>query len=191
MSTFDTIAYQRLPEYQISFPLFKVNEPWTFQMSSFCVNTDETHSSKKAIVFSFQTEWKKWVIFDTMAYQMFPEYQISFPLFKVSELWTFQMSSFCVSTDETHSSKKAIVFSFQTEWKKWVIFDTMAYQKLPEYQISFPLFKVSELWKFQMSSFCNSTEDTHSSKQAIFFSFQTEWKKVIFDTMAYQKLPQY
>ena len=46
------------------------------------------------------------------------------------------MSSFCVNTDETHSSEKAILFSFQTEWKRWVIFDTMAYQRLPEYQIS-------------------------------------------------------
>ena len=50
-----------------------------------------------------------------MAYQRLPEYQISFPLFKVSELCKFQMSSFSVSTDEAHSSKKAILFSFQTE----------------------------------------------------------------------------
>ena len=52
------MAYQRLPKYQISFPLFKVSEPWIFQMSSFCVSTDETHSSKQAIFFSFQTEWQ-------------------------------------------------------------------------------------------------------------------------------------
>ena len=247
---FDIMAYQRLPEYQISFLLFKLSELGKFQMSSFSVSTDETHSSKTGILFSFQTEWKKWVIFDIMAYQRLPEYQISFPLFKLSELGKFQMSSFSVSTDETHSSKKGICshskqneknesyltqrntrgfkniklvslhwksvnrknskclhfasvqmkhkvqkrpfFSFQTEWKKWVIFDMMLYQRLDEYQISFPLFKVSELWKFQMSSFCISTDETHSSKRAIFLSFQTEWKIwVIFDTMAYQRLPEY
>ena len=116
----------------------------------------------------------KWVIFDTMAYQTLPKSQISFPLLKVSEPWKFQMSSFCVSTDETHNLKQAIFFSFQTEWKKWVIFHTMAYQRFPAYQVSFPLFKVSELWKFQMSSFCVSKDETHSSKQAIFFSSQTE-----------------
>ena len=50
-----------------------------------------------------------------MAYQRLPEYQISLPLFKLSELGGFQMSSFSMSTDETHSSKKGILFSFQTE----------------------------------------------------------------------------
>ena len=43
------------------------------------------------------------------------------------------MSSFCVSTDETPSSKKAILFSFQTEWKnesyltQW---DTKSFQNI-------------------------------------------------------------
>ena len=43
------IGYQKFPEYQISFPLFKVSEPQKLQMSSFCVSTDETHSSVQAI----------------------------------------------------------------------------------------------------------------------------------------------
>ena len=33
------------------------------------------------------------------------------------------------------------------------MFDTMAYKGLLKYQISFPLFMVSELRKFQMSGF--------------------------------------
>ena len=51
--------YQRLPEYQISFPLFKVSEPWKFQMSSICVTTDEEHSSKQAILFSHSKQTEK------------------------------------------------------------------------------------------------------------------------------------
>ena len=94
------MAYQRLSEYQINLPLFKVSEPWKFQVSSFCVSTDETHSSKQAI-FLIPNRMTKWVISDTMAYQRLPEYGVSFSLFKVSELWKFQMSSFCVSTGET------------------------------------------------------------------------------------------
>ena len=39
-------------------------------------------------------------------------------------------------------------FTYNTKnkafWSKLVIFDTMPYQRLPEYQISFPLFRVSE-----------------------------------------------
>ena len=52
----------------------------------------------------------------------------------------------------------------------------MAYQTLPEYQINFPLFKVSELRKFQMSSFCVNTGETHSSKQAI-LSYCKQYEK--------------
>ena len=33
------------------------------------------------------------------------------------------------------------------------MFDTMAYKGLLNYQINFPLFIVSELWKFQMAGF--------------------------------------
>ena len=243
------MAYQRLSKYRISFHLFKLSEPWKFQMCSFCVNTDEKHSSKQAI-FSLISNWmKKWVIFDTMAYQRLSEYQIIFLLFKVSEPWKFQMSPFCISTDETQF-KKAIFLSFQTEWKnesyltqwhtkgfqniklvslysksmscenskclhfasvqmknivqnrpffshskqneKWVIFDTMAYQLLLKYHISFLLSKVSKPWKFQISSFCVSTSETDSPKQAIFFSHSKRMKKwVIFDTMGYQRFPEY
>ena len=147
MSTFDTLAYQRLPEYGISFPLFKVNELWKFQMSSFSVSTMK-HIVQKGHFFSFQTEWKKWVIFNTMAYQRLPEYQISFPLFKVREPWKFQMSSSCISTNETNGPKKGnVLLSFEKN-KKWVIFDTMGYQRLPEYQIGLSSFKVNEPRKF-------------------------------------------
>ena len=121
-----------------------------------------------------------------MAYQRLPEYQISFPLFKVSELWKFEMSSISVSTMK-HIVQKGYFFSFQTEWKKWVIFDTMAYQKLPEYQISFALFKVSELWKFQMSSFCVSTDEAHSSKKDIFSLSKQNEKNELYLTQWHTK----
>ena len=55
----DTMAYQRLPEYHISFPLFRVSEPSKFQMSPFCVSTDETHSSKEAISSLIPNRMKK------------------------------------------------------------------------------------------------------------------------------------
>ena len=48
-----------------------------------------------------------------------------------------------VSTGETHTSKRAF-FSHAKQNVKWVIFDTMAYQRLLKYQINFPVFKVSE-----------------------------------------------
>ena len=54
--SFDTIPYQRLSEYQISFRLFKLSEPSKFRMFSFCVSTDEKHSSKQVIFISFQKE---------------------------------------------------------------------------------------------------------------------------------------
>ena len=56
--SFDTMAYQWLLKYQISFPLFKVSEPWKFQMCWFCVSAGETHSSNRPFFLSFPTEWK-------------------------------------------------------------------------------------------------------------------------------------
>ena len=44
----------------------------------------------------------------------------------------------------------------------------MAYQGLQKWQTSFLLLKVSEPLKFQMSRFCITTSESHSSKQAIF-----------------------
>ena len=81
------ILYQRLLKYQISFPLFKVSEPWKFQMPGLCISIVEPHTSEKGIFLSFQTEWElcKLVILDTTAYEGLLKYQISFPLFKVSE----------------------------------------------------------------------------------------------------------
>ena len=67
------------------------------------------------------------------------------------------MSSFSVSTDETHSSKQAIYFLIPNRMTKRVIFDTMAYQRLLEYQIGLPLLKVNEPRKFKMLTFCIST----------------------------------
>ena len=46
--------------------------------------------------------------------------------------------------------------------KKWLPFNTMAYQGLPKYQISFPLFRVSGPYKSQMSWFCVGTSNTYS-----------------------------
>ena len=127
------ILYSRLPEYQISFPLFKVSEPWKFQMSSLCVSSDEKHSSKQAIFSLIRNRMKKWVIFDTMAYEILPKYHISFLLFKVSEAWKFQMSSFCVSTSERHSPKQAILFSHSKRMKNesfLIQWDTKGFQNI-------------------------------------------------------------
>ena len=147
------IAYQGLPKYQIRFPLSKVSEPWKFQMCWLCVSRCET-LVQNSPSFSLMPNWlKKWVIFDTMAYQRLLKSQISFLLFRVSEPWKFQMSSFwfCLSTSttgETGSSKQAIFSLMPNRMTNWVILDILAYQGLRKYQISFPLFKVSEPWKF-------------------------------------------
>ena len=88
---FATMAYQGLLKYKISFPLFKVSEPWKFQMSGFWVSTGVTQSSKH---FSHSKQN------DKMTEQGRREYQISFPLFIVSH-----KNSECVdfvSTGETH-----------------------------------------------------------------------------------------
>ena len=127
------MAYQRLPAYQISFPLFKVSEPWKFQMSSLCVSWDEKRSSKQAIFSLIRNRMKKRVIFDTMAYKILPKYHIGFLLFKVSEPWKFQMSSFCVSTSETHSPKQAIFFSHSKRMKNesfLIQWDTKSFQNI-------------------------------------------------------------
>ena len=58
--------------------------------------------------------------------------------------------------------KQVHFFSYAKQYKTRIIFDTMTYQKLLKFQISFPLFKVSEPWKFQMSGFCISTGETHT-----------------------------
>ena len=76
---------------------------------------------------------KKWVIFDAIAYQGLLKYQISFPIFKVSDRWKFQISGFCVSTGETHTSNKGIFSLMPNRMEKWIIFDTMAYQRLLKY----------------------------------------------------------
>ena len=62
------------------------------------------------------------------------------------------MSGFCISTGETQF--KTGHFSLMpNEMRKWVMFDTMACKDIEKYQINFPLFIVSELWKFHMSGF--------------------------------------
>ena len=106
------------------------------------------HSPKRPF-FLIANRMKKWVTFDTMAYQRFPEYQISFPLFKVNEPWKFQMSwVHFASIQVKHIVVQNRQFSslIGKEWKKWVLFDTIGYQSLPKYQISF----VRKLSKFQM-----------------------------------------
>ena len=101
-----------------------------------CASVQIKHMVKKAIGSLIANRMEKWVIFDTMAYQRLPGYQIGFPLFPLF-----------------------IVSLIPNRMGKWVIFDTMAYQRLPEYQISFPLLKVCEPWKFHMSLFCVSSDE--------------------------------
>ena len=93
------------------------------------------------------------------------------------------MSSFCVSTFQN----RQFFPSFEKNEKKLVKSDAMEYQRLPEYQIPFPLFKVNEPWKFQMSSFCISIGETHSGKRAILTIsrlFHLYWCKMTFRTFA-------
>ena len=155
-------------------------------MSSFCVSTDETHSSKRPF-FSHSKQNEK---NDSYLTQWHTK---GFQNIKLVSLYSKSVScenSKCLhfpSVQWNTKFKKAIFFSFQTEWKKWIIFDTMAYQKLPEYQISFPLFKVSELWKFQMSSFCVSTDEAHSSKKAIFSHSKQNEKNELYLTQWHTK----
>ena len=111
------MTYKRLSEYQIGFPLFIVS----------CENSKCLHFASvqmKQIVQNrpfyslIPNRMKKCVIFDTMAYQRLPEYQVSFPLFKFSEPLKFKMSSICVITDEEHSSKQAIFSLIPNRMKK-------------------------------------------------------------------------
>ena len=134
----ESMAYKGTQKSQIGFPLFKVSELWKFQKSSFCVKTGE-HTVQNRSFFSFMPNWmKKWIIFDKIAYQGLLKYQISVTLFKVSEPWKFQMSSFSISTGETYGSKQA-TFSLIPNWlKKWVTLDTKTYQGLLKFQTSFP-----------------------------------------------------
>ena len=54
------------------------------------------------------------------------------------------------SVQVKHIVENRPFLSLMPSWmKKWVIFDTMAYQELLKYHISFSLFKVSEPWQFQ------------------------------------------
>ena len=72
-----------------------------------------------------------------------------------------------------HSSKQAI-FLMPNRMKKWVMFETMAYRWLLKYHISFPLFMVSELWKFKMSGFFIDTGETVQKRPQ--WSLLTLWK---------------
>ena len=95
-----------------------------------------------------QTDWRNEVIFNTMAYQGFLKYRVSFKLVIVSH-----ENSKCVdfaSVQVKHIVENRPFLSLMPNWmKKWVIIDIMAYQRLLKYPISFSLFKVSEPWKFQ------------------------------------------
>ena len=80
------------------------------------------------------------------------------------------MSSFCFSTNETHSPKQAILFSRSKRMKNESFFDTMGHQRLSEYQSGLPLFKVNEPPKFQMS-FCISTGETNTQYGLLYTVF--------------------
>ena len=77
-----------------------------------------------------------------------------------------------------HSSKQAIFSFFRKEWKKLVIFESMGYQRLPEYQIPLLLFKVNEPWKFQMSSFCISIVWNTTVENRTYYLFELYWCKM-------------
>ena len=50
------MGYQKLSEYQIGLPLFKVSEPWKFQMFSFSIRWNKKRSLQQVISLSFKTE---------------------------------------------------------------------------------------------------------------------------------------
>ena len=56
------MGHQRLSEYQIGLPLFKVNEPPKFQMS-FCISTGETNTQYGLLCTVFHLYWCKMKIF--------------------------------------------------------------------------------------------------------------------------------
>ena len=76
-------------------------------MSGFCISTGEIHTSNKGI-FSLMPNGMRIIMFDTMAYKGLLKCQISFPLFKVSQLYQFQTSGFFIGIGEPYSSKKAV-----------------------------------------------------------------------------------
>ena len=168
------MAYQRLSKYRISFHLFKLSEPWKFQMCSFCVNTDEKQFKTGHFFSHFKLNEKMSHIW----HNGIPK------AFRISNYFSFIQSQWAMKIPDVsilhqyrwNTVQKGHFSIIPNRMEKWVIFDTMAYERLPKYQISFPLFKVNELWKLQMSSFCVSSDEKHSSKQAIFLSFKTEWK---------------
>ena len=63
------------------------------------------------------------------------------------------MSRFCISTGETQLKIGNFFSLMSNGMTKRVMFDIMACKWLLKYQINFPLFIVSDLWKFQMSGF--------------------------------------
>ena len=118
---------------------------------------------------SFQTEWKN------------ESYLIQWHTNGIQNIKSVSLYSKSVSHENSKClhfaslqikpivQKRPFFLSSQTEWKKWVIFDTMAYQRLLEYQTSFHLLKLSEPWKFQMSSFCISSDKNIVQNRPFFF----------------------
>ena len=126
---------------------------------------------QRAFFLSFQTEWElsKRVIFYTIAYEGLLKYQILVFYYSKSVSCTNSKCLDFASVQVKHIVKKCHFFLIPNRMWKWVIFDTMAYQRLLKYQTSFSLFKASELWKFQMSRFCITTGETQF-KTGHFFS---------------------
>ena len=97
------------------------------------------------------------------------------------------MSSFSVSTDETHSSKKAIFFSFQTEWKN-ESYLTQWHTK------SFQNTKLVSIYSNSVSRedskclhFASVQMKNMVQNRPFFLSFQTEWKNESYLTQWHTK----
>ena len=123
-------------------------------MSSFA-SIQVKHSSKQAIFFFIPNRMNKNESYLTQWHTK------GFQNIKLVSLYSKSVS--CENSQCLHfASVQHIVqnrqFSFLTEKnKKWVIFDTMGYQRLLEYRIGLPFLKVNEPRKFKMLSFCIST----------------------------------
>ena len=114
-------------------------------MSPFSVSTDETLSSKQTIFFSHSKQNE-----ENESY-LIQWHSKGFQNIKLVSLYSKSVghgNSKCLyfaTVQMKHIVQNGPFFPIPNRMKKkLVIFDTMAYQRLPEYQISFPLFKVSE-----------------------------------------------
>ena len=74
-------------------------------MSSFCVSTDETHSSEQGIFFSCQTDWKNKSYLTEWHTKGFWNFKLVYFYLKSVSHKKPKCLHFCVGTSEVHSSK--------------------------------------------------------------------------------------